>query len=99
MPFPSPDSGIKRESPALAGGFFTTEEPGKSLKLLLVSCKLENDFSLQKVISLGNLIIIVLCGNSFMTSFFFLLGSVALHPEDSKHVRCPNSVFAVLCWN
>ena len=33
LPFPSPgdlpDSGIKPMSPALAGGFFTTEPPGK----------------------------------------------------------------------
>ena len=33
LPFPSPedlpDPGIKIESPALAGGFFTTEPPGK----------------------------------------------------------------------
>ena len=33
MPFPSPgdlpDPGIKPESPALTGGFFTTETPGK----------------------------------------------------------------------
>ena len=33
LPFPSPgvppDPGIKPESPALAGGFFTTEPPGK----------------------------------------------------------------------
>ena len=34
LPFPSPrdllDPGIKPMSPALAGGFFTTEPPGKS---------------------------------------------------------------------
>ena len=31
MPFPSPedDPGIEPTSPALAGGFFTTEPPGK----------------------------------------------------------------------
>ena len=33
LPYPSageiPDSGIELESPALAGGFFTTEPPGK----------------------------------------------------------------------
>jgi len=33
LPFPSPgdlpDSGIKPDSPALAGGFFTTEAPGR----------------------------------------------------------------------
>ena len=33
LPFPSPgdlpNSGIKPESPSLAGGFFTTEPPGK----------------------------------------------------------------------
>ena len=33
LPFPSPgglpDPGIKPESPALAGGFFTTKPPGK----------------------------------------------------------------------
>ena len=37
MPFPSPegrpDPGIKPASPALAGGFFTTEPPGKPKKL------------------------------------------------------------------
>ena len=35
LPFPSPgdllDAGIKPTSPALAGGFFTTEPPGKPL--------------------------------------------------------------------
>ena len=35
LPFPSPgdlpDPGIEFESPALAGGFFTTELPAKSL--------------------------------------------------------------------
>ena len=37
LPFPSPgdppDSGIELVSPALASGFFTTESPGKSLRL------------------------------------------------------------------
>ena len=37
LPFPSPrdvpNSGIKPTSPALAGGFFITEPPGKSLSL------------------------------------------------------------------
>ena len=36
LPFPSPgdlpDPGIEPASPALAGGFFTTEPPGKSNK-------------------------------------------------------------------
>ena len=35
LPFPSPgdlpDSGIESASPALGGGFFTTEPPGKSM--------------------------------------------------------------------
>ena len=35
LPFPSPedlpDPGIELEPPALAGGFFTTEPPGKSM--------------------------------------------------------------------
>jgi len=35
LPFPSPgdlaDPGIEAESPALGGGFFTTESPGKSI--------------------------------------------------------------------
>ena len=39
LPFPSPgnllDSGIEAESPTLAGGFFTTELPGKPFKTLL----------------------------------------------------------------
>ena len=39
MPFPSPGDllhpGIEPMSPALAGGFFTTEPPGKSEKHLL----------------------------------------------------------------
>jgi len=38
LPFPSPgdfpDPGIKPVSPALAGGFFTTELPGKPLIIL-----------------------------------------------------------------
>ena len=37
LPFPSPrdlpNSGIKPTSPALAGGFFTIDPPGKSLSL------------------------------------------------------------------
>ena len=37
LPFPLPgdlpDSGIKPASPALAGGFFTTEPPGKPNKV------------------------------------------------------------------
>ena len=36
LPFPPPgylpDPGIKSASPALAGGFFTTESPGNSLR-------------------------------------------------------------------
>ena len=36
LPFPSPgdlpDPGIKPRSPALAGGFFTTEPPGKPIR-------------------------------------------------------------------
>ena len=36
VPFPSPgdlpDPGIEPESPALAGGFFTTESPGQLVK-------------------------------------------------------------------
>jgi len=35
LPFPSPgdlpDLGVEPESPALAGGFFTTEPPGKPI--------------------------------------------------------------------
>ena len=38
LPFPSPgdlpDPGIELASPALAGGFFTTEPPGKSLQFV-----------------------------------------------------------------
>ena len=29
LPFPSPDPGVQPESPALAGGFFSTDPPGK----------------------------------------------------------------------
>jgi len=40
LPFPSPedlpDPGIKPASPALAGGFFTTEAPRKPISLLAV---------------------------------------------------------------
>ena len=46
LPFPSPrdlpDSGIKPVSPTLAGGFFTTEPPGKAIdmkQLLKISRK------------------------------------------------------------
>ena len=39
LPFPSPgdlpDPGIKPASPTLAGEFFTTEQPGKLIKVLL----------------------------------------------------------------
>ena len=41
LPFPSavdlPDPGIKTGSPALAGGFFTTEPPGKSSSVFTIS--------------------------------------------------------------
>ena len=29
LPFPSPDPGVEPKSPTLAGGFFSTEPPGK----------------------------------------------------------------------
>ena len=42
LPFPSPgdlpEPGIKLEAPALAGGFFTTEPPGKPLYVLHAVC-------------------------------------------------------------
>ena len=42
LPFPSPgdlsDSGIKTQSPALAGGFFITEPPGKCQHILIHKC-------------------------------------------------------------
>ena len=54
LPFPSPgdlpDPGIKPASPALAGGFFTTEPPRKTLVLL--------DVRLRS--SLGTLVLFVL---------------------------------------
>ena len=43
LPFPPPgdlpDSGIEPTSPALAGGFFTTEPPGKPFKSFLATTK------------------------------------------------------------
>ena len=43
LPFPSPgnlpDRGMEPTSPALAGGFFTAEPPGKSVGLLESSLK------------------------------------------------------------
>ena len=43
LPFPSPgnlpDRGMEPMSPALAGGFFTAEPPGKSVELLESSLK------------------------------------------------------------
>ena len=43
LPFPSPgnlpDRGMEPTSPALAGGFFTAEPPGKSVELLESSLK------------------------------------------------------------
>ena len=48
MPFLSPgdlpDPGIEPESPALAGGFITTEPPGKPQIKYLQLAKLPNDF-------------------------------------------------------
>ena len=45
MPFPSlgdlPDPGVEHTSPALAGGFSTSELPGKSVKLNCVFPNLE----------------------------------------------------------
>ena len=45
LPFPSlgdlPDPGIEHTSPALAGGFYTSDLPGKSVKLNCVFPNLE----------------------------------------------------------
>ena len=45
LPFPSPgdlpDSGIKLASPALAGGFVTTEPPGTYRKTLISNCRVK----------------------------------------------------------
>ena len=53
MPFPSPGDlphpGIKPAPPALAGEFFTTEQPGKLIKVLL-SVKAALFLSPQKMI-------------------------------------------------
>ena len=42
LPFPSPgdlpDAGIELMSPALAGGFFTTEPPGKHIYMCVYVC-------------------------------------------------------------
>ena len=47
LPFPPPgdlpDPGIEPESPALAGGFFTTEPPGKPHYLVTGDQLLESD--------------------------------------------------------
>ena len=50
-----PDSGIEPTSPALAGGFFTTEPPGKpSFPLRFVQFQpLGNCFSFSKILNLG----------------------------------------------
>ena len=59
LPLPSPgdlpDSGIEPTSPALAGGFFTTEPPGKpSFPLRFVQFQpLGNCFSFSKILNLG----------------------------------------------
>ena len=49
FPFSSPgdlpDPGIKPASPALAGGFFTTEPPGKPIYLMLLLLLLLSRFS------------------------------------------------------
>ena len=50
MPFPSlgdlPNPGIKPVSPALAGGFFTTEPPGKpEVYMISMSIPFQNWFS------------------------------------------------------
>ena len=46
LPFPSPgalpDPGIKLTSPALAGGFFTAEPLGKTIKNLFLVSKIVN---------------------------------------------------------
>ena len=50
LPFPTlgslPEPRIKPMSPALAGGFFTTEPPGKPLRLSLCVCVLVAQSSL-----------------------------------------------------
>ena len=42
LPFPSlgdlPDPGIEPATPALAGGFFTTEPPGKPPASIIIHC-------------------------------------------------------------
>ena len=52
FPFPSPgdlpDPGIETASPALAGGFFTTEPSGKPHKTLCISVHVLKKFNLLK---------------------------------------------------
>ena len=56
LPFPSPgdlpDPGMEPESPALAGGFFSTEPPVKPIFYGSICCNIDNYFPLKFVYSL-----------------------------------------------
>jgi len=53
LPFPSPgsfpDAGFKFTSPALAGRFFTTEEPGKITLVILITKDFNRYFSKEDI--------------------------------------------------
>ena len=70
LPFPSPgelpDAGIEPASPELAGGFFTTEPPGKPLDIM------EDPYFLKKTTSFNaNEIHSLEKNNSFMPKLLF----------------------------
>ena len=87
LPFLSPDlpnPGIKPSSPALAGGFFTTEQPG--MLLLWISLMFLSVFSFCDTL-MHTLIHLMVSHKSLKLSSLFLIFSV-----------CWNNIFFMYCF-
>ena len=79
LPFPSPgdlsDPGIKAVFPALAGGFFTTEPPGKPAHFFWLAILSFLSYESSLYILATSCLSDVCFANNFSLSFIFLIGS------------------------
>ena len=79
LPFPSPgdlsDPGIKAIFPALAGGFFTTEPPGKPAHFFWLAILSFLSYESSLYILATSCLSDVCFANNFSLSFIFLIGS------------------------
>ena len=79
LPFPSPgdlsDPGIKAVFPALAGGFLTTEPPGKPAHFFWLAILSFLSYESSLYILATSCLSDVCFANNFSLSFIFLIGS------------------------